>query len=194
MPDGILTLEQTLYGQDVMNVLVMSNFPTTLDAMQETANQLRIEWAAALADYQVTSWSLNSLLFTVNPGPSQFSTRVAFGSGPLAGTVSSDPLPNQDALLISTSALSARPNRGRIYLCGFGETQLASGLWQSALRSDAEALFLAWATTGLDNTFSTMFLRIARRSATGAITLSNPVENVLARSVPATQRRRRRVA
>jgi len=192
MTDGILGLEQTLFGQYMLNVLVFSNFPDTLEAMQETADQLRIEWNASIGNLQSNQWTLNSLLFTVNPGPSQFSTRVAFGSGPLSGGSSGDPLPNQVSLLVSTSALTSRPNRGRIYLPGLTEPDCVAGLFNSTVRNAAESLFNDWATVGLDNTFSTMFLRIARRSVTGAISVSNPVDNVLARPVPAVQRRRRR--
>lgn len=62
--------------------------------------------------------------------------RYSFDVGE-AGTLVSDPLPFQTALVISLrTALNSRSGRGRIYQCGFGESQnTTSGEPSSAMRT-----------------------------------------------------------
>lgn len=192
MADGLVVAEQVLFGEECANVWCFSNMPETLPAMQEMADNIRVLWNLTLAPEQDNNWTLNSLLFVLDPGPSQFSVRVPFTSGPLVGGDAGDALPNQTALLVSTSALAPRPNRGRVYFAGVTEGDLTAGVWSSDALDGATDLVTGLAIDGVEHADGRAFLRIARRDAAGAIEVSNPVEGILARAIPATQRRRRR--
>lgn len=194
MADGLVVFNQSWYGKSIKNVTCFSNFPENPGSFQEFADQLRLQWAAGLATYQHGAWSLQSVTFITNPGPGQFSFEVTPTLGPLAGDVLTDPLPNQAALLVSTIALSTRPNRGRVYFSGMTEAHLAIGIWSSASLGAAEEMVSDWAIEGVGHEEGVSFLRIARRLADGSIDVSNPVSQAVGRTVPANQRRRRREA
>lgn len=192
MADGFMILNQVLFGEAVKNVLAFSNMAYSPDDVKEWADNFRGDWDNELTQYLSTSWSMDTLTFVFNPGPNQFSVEQDFSLGTLTGTVSTDALPNQTSLLVSTQYVGPRPNRGRVYFAGLGENNLTQGLFTVAAVTAFENAVDKWASIGVNGAAGTIFLRIARRAANGSILTSNPVDVAIGREIPATQRRRRR--
>lgn len=192
--DAILTFLQRSQGEDVANVMCWGNVPTNESALQDLADAIRVRYVSFVQADMVNTWFLDGIRFTFDPGPGQYSVELGFTSGPLQGSIASDPVPNQAALLVSTAYLGPRPNRGRIYFPGQAEGNLTAGLFTTATVEAFQDMVIDWAIDGIDYGSGASNLRIARRAADGSIVTSNPITSVVGRTIPAVQRRRRRVA
>lgn len=190
MADATFVLNQRLNGEDIKNVLVFSNVVPDVEPLQEWVDSIRALYNTYVVDRLWTAWSLNSVTVIFNDAPPVYSAEFSFTSGTLTGSVSAEGLPNQVALLVSTSCLEPPPNRGRIYFGGLTEADHANGLFSTAAAGDFQALVEAMAA-GVSATAGDIYLRIARRSTAGIITLSNAVQNALGQRTPAIQRSRR---
>lgn len=192
MADGTIIFNQRWQGQRIKNVTVWSNIPTTPTDRQSLADSLRGIWNSNLGSDMSDGWSLDSVTYFYNDSAPVFSVEVPFTPGPLVGGSAGNDLPSQVALLLSTQINGPPPNRGRFYLSGMTEfANNAVGQWEQSPRDNARGMLEVWAG-GVSYVTNSAFLRIARRNALGIITLSSPVETVIPRANPATQRRRRR--
>lgn len=194
MADGTVVLKQTSQAQEINNVLVFANIPEDAQGRQSFADNLRASFVTnTWASSKHTGWSLDSLLFVYNDSLPIYSVEVDFTAGPLNGADPGDPLPNQIALLVSTQRVGTPPNRGRIYWGGYTEGSIASdGRFDTASVTEAENQTQDL-VDGISYTggAGVAYLRIARRNLTGDLSITNAIETVVARGIPATQRRRR---
>lgn len=193
MADANVILNQTLYSQQVRNVLWFA-YSGTLDAAgrQDIADYIRGVWlASTLRSIQVDNWALDNIsirdAYTVGP----YAT-VPFTDGPLFGTHAANNAVTQVSMLASliNTGLTA-PTRGRVYIAGVTTAGIdGNGLWPNSYTDLAETLMagLQNGTTGLGENIN---LRICRRNVDGAAQVLNTVDSVIVRNNPATQRRRR---
>lgn len=191
--DVRVTLNQTLFGEDVQNVLFFSNIIDTQTVLQSFANSMRASWAANVSGSLTNQWSLNSITYGfLGTYDILYSVEYQFTVGILVGGNTGEALPNQTALLVSTQRNNTKPNRGRIYFGGYTETSLTDGLWEQSTLDNVTALVDDW-IEGIDADGTDCFLRIMRRPVgTTSGWLSNGVDTAVARQVPATIRGRRR--
>lgn len=194
MADGTIVLQQTSQNQRIANVLVWGNIPEDAAGRQSFADNLRAELVTQTwSSTKSTQWSLDSLLFVYNDSLPIFSVEVDFTGGAYVGANAADPLPNQIALLVSTQRVGTPPNRGRIYYGGYTEASLANdGRFNTDAVNEAENLTQEF-VNGIAYTGGAgiAYLRIGRRNAGGDLSITNAIETVVARGIPATQRRRR---
>ena len=148
---------------------------------------------ASVANRLHPLWSLESITYTELVGAGSFSEVIDFTDGELSGTATGELLPTQVALLLSTSSLSAPPNRGRIYIPAMTEANCANGLFNATVRNDFENAFGALFDGSLPGAVDPSILHIARLNAQGNTLISaNPVSGLIARESPGTVRNRRR--
>lgn len=189
--DVRIAFNQSLAGQEVVNVTAWSNFIEDPDMGIAFADQIRIRYAGLLAPFLVTGWTLHSLSITYYPGTGPYTVTYPFTSGTISGSIASDPLPAQTALLGSLVHVGSRPNRGRWYQAGVPESSFTGGLFDGSMRTHLADLLNAF-KDGVDADGTSVFLRIGRRNLlTPGYETTNPVDLVLPRSNPAVQRRRR---
>jgi len=190
MADATVVANQTLLGQAVKNVLVFSNLVNDPALLQTFADNFRALWSSGIAAIQSDNWSMDNITVVFNDAPPIYSVTVDFTAGVLVGGSSADPSPTQVCCLVSTQYVGAPPNRGRVYFAGTHEGQINNGLFTVAAYGAYEA-FVQDLIDGVDIGEGKAYLRIARRSAAGIITQSNPAEIAVGRDIPAIQRKRR---
>lgn len=190
--DAIVTLNQTILGEDVANVLCFGNLTQDPTDLQAFADALRASYATYVVGELSTDWSLDDLTIAFFSGAQiTYSVNVPFTSGPLVGTETISAMPTTNALLASTSYVGPKPNAGRIYFVGLCENSHSDSEWDQPTRAAFKSLVESF-ITGLNYGPGDAELRILRRpSAVFASYVSNPVETVTMRRVVATQRRRR---
>lgn len=192
MPDALVSCNQTWNGEQVANVLGFSNVQEDASWLQEFADDIRSEWDSNLGTTLSSDWSLDNISVSfISGGVITYSVDVAFTGGALSGSNNGDLSTNQTALLVSLNHIGPKPNRGRVYLCGYTEGELLNGTWIPGATSPSANLIAAF-VNGVGPAGSLAFLRIVGRpAANGGLYVSNPVDNVIPRGRPATQRRRR---
>lgn len=193
MADAFVICNQTIDTKYAANVLAFSNVTEDPDQLQSMADQMRSYWNDAVVAHLSEKWSLDSITVAfIEGGIISFSVDVPFTLGVLQGVNTSDILPTQTCMLVSTSYVGAKPNRGRVYFGGLCENNTTDNVWNSSVITDFENLVEGW-RDGLDQPPDTVFLRImGRPNATRPTYLSSPVDIVTGRGRIATQRRRRR--
>lgn len=188
-----IVIDQLVGTETVKNVTYWQLPDNQALTVQTFADNLRGTYVThGVAAILSSTWTLNSITVRQMDGGGAFSQQIAFALGTLAGSDAADLLPYQNALLVSTGFLGAKPNRGRIYFGGLTEgANAALGTATLGVRDAFEDMVETWrdgVATGAGNAF----LRIARPNFTlNNWTLNNPVESVVARVQWATQRRRR---
>ena len=191
MADGTIVWNYTFHSQQVKNVMVFSNMAVGATDLQALADDARAYWVTYVAPVCDNNLRLDSITVVYNAGLPIYSIEVPFTSGPALGLVAGDSLPTQVALLVSTKALQAPPNRGRVFIPGIAQTHNADGQWDQVAVDGCIAFIDALANQGLDYLTNVAFLRIARRNVDGTIDVTAPVDQVVGHNNPATQRRRR---
>lgn len=193
MPDLQVVINQTLYSQQVRNVLhIFYDAPANAAGRQDVSDFVRSNWVASgLAAIQVENWSLDSCSIREcgSTGPHALHP---FTSGPLVGGYTAGDVPSQNALLVTliNNGL-VPPTRGRIYLAGVNQDTITSqGLWPSSALQLADDLVSGF-QNGLTGASQFLDLRIASRNPNGTCDVLNTVDSVLSRGIVATQRRRR---
>lgn len=193
MPDIQVVLNQTLYSQQVRNVLHFF-YDADLDetGLTDIADYIRSSWVAAgLDDVQVNNWQLDSVSIRecASTGPY---AEIPFTGGILVGASASAEAVSQAAALVTLISSSlTQPTRGRIYFAGVNNGAIfTNGEWAAGLLDILEDLVNSWRNA---TTAGSQFLdlRIASRNPDGTCDVLNVVTNVIARSRIATQRRRR---
>jgi len=190
--DGFITINQGLFGQQVMNVLACTNLLDDVTWRQDVANDFRGALGGASIVDRVPEWTFTHVTFSYISGATiSFSVDVAPVAGDLSGSAASDGLPPTNALLVSTQYAGTTPNRGRIYFAGLGEAAQENGVWNSPVVDRFRFLVEYWAG-GFGPAGQESFLAIASRpTITNPAYTLNPVSAVIGRSIVATQRRRR---
>lgn len=193
MADGTVVLDQIWQGQVVQNVLVFSNFPDIEEDRQSFTDVFKGLWVAAIPESARDSgWRMNGLTFVYNDEVPIFSVSHEFTTGAIIGSSNSDTLPTTVAQLVSTQRVGTPPNRGRVYFAGHVEGHVNAVGNFDATHVDENVALIETLRDGLDYTANVAFLRIGRRLADGSLTLTSPIDSVVGRFVPATQRRRRK--
>lgn len=192
MPDALVSCNQTWNNEQVANVLGFSNVQEDSAWLQEFADAIRASWDSNLRTTLSSDWSLDNLTVSfISGGTISYSVNVSFTGGPLVGSNNGDLSTNQTSLLISLNYVGPKPNRGRVYLCGYTEGELLNGVWISGATSPSANL-IADFVNGIGPSGQLAFLRIVGRpAANGGLYVTNPVDQVIPRGRPATQRRRR---
>lgn len=194
MTDATVVWNQRLRGEIIQNVTVWSNMPTDEAGRQSFVDVARLTWiSSGVLNRYIADWTLDSVTFVYNDSLPSFSITVPFTDGPLDGDAPVGGTINQACLLVSTQRIGPPPNRGRIYFGGLSEAGIgASGFWAQAYIDDFEDLVNQWVDgVTYSQGANTAFLRIARRNAQGELTVTNPIDTIVARRNPAVQRRRR---
>lgn len=124
----------TYSGRPVVNILDLSIDVTTgdrEDAVAEYANVIVQQWIDDIVENLVTAYTATEVSWV--DLDSEFGSVGATTLGvtsnfPQAGTGAGDPMPGNVAVRIDKRIVAARGQRqGRMYLCGLGESQTASG-------------------------------------------------------------------
>ena len=193
MPDALVTLNQTIDSKYAANVLAFSNVTEDADQLQTMADDLRSSFAFDVVAHLSTSWTLDSITVAfIDVDHISFSVEIPFTEGQLIGQNIADVLPTQCAMLVSTSFVGAKPNRGRVYFAGLCENNTNGNVMNATVVTDFETLVESW-RDGVSDAPDTVFLRImGRPSPTRPSYLSSPVDLVTGRARIGTQRRRRR--
>lgn len=185
------TFIQTLQSQVIQNTFHVAGGDAVQANAQAIGDYWRSIYASQLQLRLANNWSLDrfkakELDVVTNP-----TIEYNFTAGQLVGTNTNTCAPNQLALLVRWTALTARPNRGRTYVAGLCVSDLGDdGRWGI----DATADVQSWAEGMLDvsTAFTGLAMTITRVSrTTGILVGSNLIDQVAALRNPATQRRRR---
>ena len=191
MADVTVVFNQLFQGQKVKNVVVFSNFSDPEPELQQFADAVRAAYVATIIPLLANEWSLRDLTFIFNQSLPVYSIVVPFTAGPVPGGHGAPAVATQTALLGSTQYQGPPPNRGRFYQAGVNQDSLAQdGSWSQPARDGLTALLTTF-VNGIVTPTSQMYMRIARRTPAGLIEISSPVDTVIARAYPATQRSRR---
>ena len=192
MTDALVALNQTWQGEVVANVLGFSNTAEDEDWLQDFADEIATHWGTYMENVLSAEHSLDNITVSFIDGDHiSYSVDVPFTGGPVVGTDPADVTASQNALLVSLHYIGARPNRGRIYFCGYTEGDMLDGIWQNSPLA-AAGDFTEAMQSGVGPGGELAFLRIiGRPNAERPNYVSSPVSTILPRGRIATQRRRR---
>lgn len=190
--DALVTLNQKLKNEVVANVLAFSNVQQEAGWLTDFADQIRLHFVSYLIDLLSDEWSMENITVGfINGAQVEYSVDVDFTLGELFGQAGGETLPTTVALLVSTAYIGPRPNRGRIYFAGMVEQNCINGIFSPGLVTAAEEMVEAMAN-GINVPGGNPFLRImGRPNLNRPNYVSNPIDLVTGRDIPATQRRRR---
>lgn len=106
---------------------------------QDIADEIRADFVAELAAVINENYSLYGIdrRFVGQAGFLTFSE--VFTSSTIEGSLATDSVPTQVALLVSNKGTTVKPNRARTYLAGLTEAAVTNSLWDSAELVAAEA-------------------------------------------------------
>lgn len=193
MPDVIVTVNQTYVNEAFANVLCFNNFIEDETFLQEFADVFRASYVDSVEAEMSESWILENIDVSFLLSDSiDYTVKVDFTDGPLTGGSMGDALPPNAPLLISTSFVGSRPNRGRIYFSGLPESAQNNGIYSTGARAPFETLVTVW-KDGLPTSEGSHFLRILRRpSMVFPSYVSSAVSFVTSTGGAKNQRRRSR--
>lgn len=191
MTDALVTLNQTLFGQYVANVVAFTNVSEDPTWLQAFADAIRDSANGYWDNHMVTGWTLDNITVSFLDTTSVvYSVVVDFTAGDLQGNIITDGLPPQAAVLISTSHVGARPNRGRTYFSGIAEAGASNGEAASASVADLAQMVRDWAD-GLDTLDPEPSMVILRRKSDKyPANVTNSIDLVKGNVRLKTQRRR----
>ena len=191
MTDAIVTMNQTLYGKPQVTVTAWTNVLEDSAWLQEFADAIRASANDQWDNNMVNNWSLENISVSfIDVDHIAYSVTVDFTQGNLVGNIVTDGMPASACLLIRTGFVGPRPNRGRMYFAGFGETSQSDGVWDGPSTQNMRELVELW-RDGLGGTGGDAFLAIARRpSDVFPEYVLNPVQTVGSTGRTRSQRRR----
>ena len=191
MADGLVAVRQTLLNEQVANVMGFSNVSEDEGELQDLADAIRQAWSANLDDDLTVQWSMDDVLVSfIDNDHISHSIPVAFTGGPLVGTNNGDPLATQNALLITTSYVGPRPNRGRVYIAGLTEGATADGIFTGGVRTSGVNA-ISFLANGFPIGQTQSFMRIVGRPNDDRPNyVSSPITNVGSHGPVRSQRRR----
>jgi len=185
-------LDQVIDSEVIYNITYWEFPADDVVTLQEFADALRTSYVDNTVGKFASAWTLEGITLRQMDGGGAFTFFQPFTDGPLPGDNLNHLLPFTNALLVSTGYVGSRPNRGRIYFGGLTEAaNNPNGRWDEDSSLDFEAMVQEW-RDGLSTSAGSVFLRIARPDFDNNVwELSNPVNTVASRRVPATMRSRR---
>jgi len=188
-----ITLNQQQDGVDMANVLHYETGSTVTGSdIQALVDEIRGVYVTHLSTELTDDWSLVSAAVRQVDINDQPTILYNFTAGVLVGSQTADPAPRNVAILLSKVANTPRPNRGRMYMVGFSDSQTqGSAVLPASLPSwqnFANAMIDIEAPEGVF--WNLVIVRWGLLNS--AISAWNPVQNFVARSTLATQRRRLR--
>ena len=192
MPDAIISINQTVLGESIANVVCFSNITEIEADLQSFADSIRDTFETHVEDQFSDQWTLDDITVSfIDADSVTYSVTVPFTQGALAGLEQSQVLSTTTCLLVSTQFIGPAPNRGRIYFGGLTENSNVDSAWGAGTLFAFRDLVENW-RDGIPIGAGLAFLRILRRPSTvHPIYISSPVTNVVTRLRPANQRRRR---
>ena len=166
MTDALVALNQTWQGEIAANVLGFSNVQEDSDWLQDFADEIATHWSTYMENVLSAAHTLNDISVSfIEDDHISYSVDVPFTGGPITGTDAADVTASQNALLTSLHYIGARPNRGRIYFCGFTEGDMTDGTWGSLALAGARN-FTEAMQSGAGQPGELAFLRIIGRPKT----------------------------
>lgn len=191
MPNFQVVVKQDVFGKEMINVMNWQLSLSTPAYLQSFTDSLAASYVSNVTIHLANDWSFNSVVFRQMDGGAPFTTEFIPAGGAFAGVDGAEVLPTTVCLLVSTTFVGSRPNRGRIYFAGTTEGSQSNSGYSSAIRTAFSNMVTSWGT-GLAVSGGTAFLRIARTDfPLNLWPLDNPVDAAVARTNPATQRKRR---
>lgn len=184
--------KMTLLGQEVRNVFAYASDADLSEiGKQEMVDQHSAEMFANLGSVLVgvlTSYAYDVQRIDL---PGQPVLQYIAANQPWSGTNVTGPVATQTAGLLSASAPTSRPNRARTYIAGLNKGDIVSGVWNAAVLGALEGF--GEDTLTLENIEGQDVDRVVVRMGGDppVVILSSQLVSCVARSVPATQRRRR---
>ncbi len=116
-----------------------------------------------------------------------------FTLGSAVGSLATQSVPTQIALLVSNKGTTTKPNRARTYLAGFTQADINNGLFDANARGNGEAFIDL--QSNLNAAGTNPLSRVAAQWNTGhtMVIATNDISGAasVASFIPATQRRRR---
>jgi len=186
-----IVLNYEIFDKPMANVTYWQMPEFSVSYLQNFADALRVSLVAHWQTLVTDHATFLGIIARQMDGGGAFSLPIEPTAGALPGQNTNPALPTTVALLVSTSANAARPNRGRIYFGGLCENNQEDSQWGNGSLTAFEDMVTSWAT-GLTVAGGNSFLRIARPDfAANDWVGNNPVELVVARPFPATIRNRR---
>jgi len=176
---------QLWQGVEVANVLCFDQANVTEGGIQNTLDQLAELWLETMATKQSLNWSLVNFLVRVFDGGDPFTVSFDTPDTPLTGTADSPDLPRNVSLLISTSHVGPRPNRGKIHVAGMTESSWDGDSFDAPTTAVADG-FAEGLTMLADTTFV-----VSRRNSLANTAISHGIDSWLVRGGPGSQRGRR---
>jgi len=193
MGDVIVFANQSFNGDPFGNALCFNNFQEDETFLQSWADDFRATWDFHVKDQLSNLWILHDISVSFLLVDSvDYSVTVSFTDGELVGTDVSDGYAPNAPLLVSTSYVGSRPNRGRIYFSGLTEASINNGIYNTGTRDKFEDMVDGW-KDGLVLPPDTTFMRILRRPSNVFTSyISNPISLVGSTGPARNQRRRQR--
>ncbi len=186
-------LKQTLFGQEIRNILHYDLSDASDAGLQDASDAIRAAFDLVKGEF-MSDWSLYGVDWINEDLPRpRVSVSKTFTAGALSGSSTVAPTATTTALLIRWLGTNAvPPNRGRSYIGGVDAENMVgtTGLWGISFRGNMQGLADDLKTLAYGSG-QTGDLQIVRQAADGTPAVINPVASGLPIDVPATQRRRR---
>lgn len=187
--------KQRFHLQEVRNIYyyeTITGNPSTSE-WQDICDEIRSEYDSELKASLVTDWEFYGIDYRQVDTSGLPSFSVTPTSGVLAGTLGSDSVATQIALLVSVKANVTAPNHCRTYLAGWGEVSMTDSLWGPGSQAAAESFVDYQSVLNAAGTNELQRVSARWNTAHDAVTAYNNVAGApaVASEVPATQRRRR---
>lgn len=190
---GLVRINQRLFNEDRATILCFDNIQEDPTWLQEFADAMRDTIAGTWDNYCINDWSAENLTISfLSDTAVRYSVDVDFTDGNVVGNILTEGLPPQTNLLVSTSYVGDRPNRGRIYFCGLGEVNQNNGIFATQMAFDFAEMVRGW-RDGFNIQGINASLQILRRKSDKFPQyVANPVQFATGDTISRTQRRRQR--
>lgn len=168
------------------NVLWFNLTSPTPEKLENVLEGIATAYTTNISPRQSDQFSWIDILVRAFDGGGAFSTPYSPTTFPEAGALTGERVAPQNALLISTSTGTARPNRGRVYIPGLTEVDWDGDSWSSTLTAAGEGLAddLMAITDG-------QWVVARPNYIANTVTLFNPVSDRVVRGYAGSQRGRR---
>lgn len=190
-----LSLLASVLGQEVRNTFyyeatVGDPSPTE---WTDIADEIRAHYVTHMQALNVDTFSMRGILVRKVNVAGLPSTEYPFTLGAVSGSVATDPLPAQIAMVVSVQGATAKPNRGRTYLAGFAEADLTDGLFQAGVATQAVNFITDMQDHNSGGTNPVSRVSAQWNVSHTQVVAFNGIDAAVPRAslIPATQRRRR---
>lgn len=189
-----VALKQSVINQEIRNVLWFAGGFATHANAQAIIDYVRaayLDGTLKLADHLVDNWSLYGADVKDVTDPANPTIPYTFTAGPLAGgDTGNQLLPLMNCMLLQFTAPTAKPNRKRVYIAGWGDARHADNGWGTNALTAASnwANYLLDIPNALDPGVTLTVTRISRPG--GVLVGSNILDGFSISPYARTQRRR----